>query len=57
MAIKEIALLSALYYWKTRKIGTTGSLMAVRRIMAGIKTGTAEGYSMVLNYYNKLKAT
>ncbi|MCT3758494.1 hypothetical protein HZQ19_02185 [Elizabethkingia anophelis] len=56
MVIKEIASLSALYYWKTRKIGTTGSLMAARRIMAGIKTGTAEGYSTVLNYYNKLKA-
>ncbi|MCL1034023.1 hypothetical protein HZP16_08895 [Elizabethkingia anophelis] len=56
MAIKEFALLSALYYWKTRKMGTAGSLIAARRIMAGIKSGVPEGYSTVLNYYNNLKA-
>ncbi|MDX8564638.1 hypothetical protein OZ664_11560 [Elizabethkingia sp. HX WHF] len=57
LATKEYALLSALYYWKTRKMGTAGSLIAARRIMAGIKSGVPEGYSTVLNYYNKLKAT
>lgn len=56
LATKEYALLSALYYWKTRKMGTAGSLIAARRIMAGIKSGVPEGYSTVLNYYNKLKA-
>ncbi|MEL7679174.1 MULTISPECIES: glycoside hydrolase family 19 protein [Elizabethkingia] len=56
LATKEYALLSALYYWKTRKMGTAGSLIAARRIMAGIKSGVPEGYSTVLNYYNNLKA-
>jgi len=56
LATKDYALLSALYYWKRTKMGQAGSLIAARRIMAGIKSGTPEGYSTVLNYYNKLKA-
>lgn len=56
LATKEYALLTALDYWNKTKMGDAGSLIAARRIMAGIKSGVPEGYSTVLNYYNKLKA-
>ncbi|WBS75643.1 hypothetical protein PF438_03945 [Elizabethkingia meningoseptica] len=56
LGTKEYAIYSGLSYWRRTKMGQAGSLLAARRIMAGIKSGTPEGYSTVLNYYNKLKA-